>query len=777
MKFGKYLEANRDPEWAEYYINYNELKGHIDAIQDNLPNAEAQFGIKLEENWRTYKNFTDTWSQNLLQTKTTKQSVIPIVQMNAFMYINQESLRKIIKKHDKNSDVKLAGSWEWKINDKPFLQLISIIAQVSKLHEETRCSNYDQPASPLRNPKDLTPVKHKHQVFWVPQERMMPLVCLIIQHLPMLTFTGKQGNEKLSEKMRTIYLDNTDLDIYHSIVNQPADADTLQLQFTETDPDMVFIVRKHGREGFHSDICTQGGNMIALSNPSTPNPGSGGNKSPSFSDTDAAESPSAPAPFGRNERSSSSEGTDEIDKIHGRRCCLPSKYVSKFLHDGSIPDDADINPRSRKLLESIGETIVAKNLVTMLSTESHIVQFEIAGSSSFRCALEMDISMIRETFNTGSGSSKVGDKWITKTSEVKERDLYKFPHAVLNVYSQGHYADTEPEWFTKLITQTDLVQPQKNFSKYAHGEVTFYSKHCKSVPHWVENNLGMFAKDIDLCSSVRNPSMPTPPPKGVSAPSAAPAAAGSGTAAEAAEEDSDDDDLFDPDNDVKVHRMTGRGSIRDNMMPVSPGGEVHLSSKSSAPKPACSINGDKPARTGRGSVTNKGTRGKHSSSESNGNGGLANIMHACGCGFLSCSSCLQSDDNVSYSEAMSSSSLEEQFALLLQHQSQQLQQTTKNQNDMLLALWILVALFCGFGGIYVTSWDGTYDGYNAMSIGELLIIIAVVLILRAVVSHNLKVTSSSGSGFLAALFDSSLGLYCACAAMAAALISHIVMFR
>ena len=88
MKFGKYLEANRDPEWAEYYINYNELKGHIDAIQDNLPNAEAQFGIKLEENWRTYKNFTDTWSQNLLQTKTTKQSVIPIVQMNAFMYIN-----------------------------------------------------------------------------------------------------------------------------------------------------------------------------------------------------------------------------------------------------------------------------------------------------------------------------------------------------------------------------------------------------------------------------------------------------------------------------------------------------------------------------------------------------------------------------------------------------------------------------------------------------------------------------------------------------------------
>ncbi len=494
VKFGAYLQANKDEEFANYYISYSDLKDCIDKILSKVPNAEATFLNCLESEWSKYKAFVDNWLEKFLSSKVTKQSVIPIIQMNAFMYINQECLRKIIKKHDKNSEMKLTPSWEWKINSRPFLRLIPIIRQVSKLH-----SHFIDPPSPSPKFSDPNKIAHKHQVFWVPQERIMPLICLLIQHLPMKTF-GFGDNESLSQTMHTVYLDNTDLEQYHEILTKPDNAETVQLQFTDSHPEEVFVVKKKGRKGYFSDISVAEDGSMSLA--------------PGVS------------------------GAAQADPYE-RRSIISSSNMSEFLRNGKMPQSCP-NDENTRLANVCGDTVTSLRLQPMISTDCQIMQFEVQGSNSMRCAMEINITMIREWLEKDQNKDKDKDSsWYTPMSHVKQGNVYKFPFGVLNVYTQGTYAEQQPEWFHKIMKQSDLLLEQVNFSKYAHATYTFLSKKTKIAPHWITKNPNAFSieKDQEKAKQtvVHNMQSLTKHDGGNS---------------------SDEDDVNDPDNDVKVYRMS-----------------------------------------------------------------------------------------------------------------------------------------------------------------------------------------------------------------------------
>ncbi len=726
MKFGKYLEANREEEWADYYINYSQLKKLIDGIQSNAPKAEARFCQCLEENWFKYKKFYDEWGRNFLQERVTKASVIPIVQMNAFLYINQECLRKIIKKHDKNSDMKLAPSWNWKIQDKPFLQLIQVIAEVSKLYENTRLPL--SPGTPLGTRSKRA---HKHQVFWVPQERIMPLVCLIIQHLPMKTFIGKNGMEKLSEKMRTIYLDNKDMSVYSDVVSRPNDAETLQLQYTETDQDTVFVVRKHGREGFHSDICTQSGQMLL--------------------------------PLSQQAAAS------DNDKIYGRRCFLPANSVQEFLTHSNVPPAAEIGEDNMKSAKASALIIRDMKLIPLISTQCQIVQFEIAGVDSFRCALEMDIGMVRESPDSSANESSSRDakhgkhQWVTDTEDVKDRDLYKFPHAILNVYSQGTYAEVLPDWFEKVTSQSDLVQPIDNFSKYAHGAYTFFSKHIGGgtnsnlTPHWISTHEDLFNHDIEMYSSGSVAHIPN---LGVNNGSSLVTGDahhqdqdGDGDDEEENDDDSDFDDVFDPDNDVKVHRMA-----RDNI------NGIHAVSLSPGAKP---ISGASPDAQRRGSIEGHQRRGSSIERNINKNkissptdGCRKNRSTTQGSIGLICTSCgfdccipnrhTLGDKNIRYLATPSATSDDGRSSsgdirlVSIPSSSSDLPQdqvVAHYQNELLLVGWITVSLLATITGVLILLWGPdsvTTSSISYWDVGALFIILAIIIVLRSIFVYSIR---------------------------------------
>ena len=115
VRFGEHLENNIDEEWREYYINYKELKDLIDNIISFKPNSEKIFCKKLDKEWMKIYNFINKTISSICDKDLTSSDVLELLRINTFVHINREGFRKIIKKHDKNSNYKLYPAYKWKI--------------------------------------------------------------------------------------------------------------------------------------------------------------------------------------------------------------------------------------------------------------------------------------------------------------------------------------------------------------------------------------------------------------------------------------------------------------------------------------------------------------------------------------------------------------------------------------------------------------------------------------------------------------------------------------
>jgi SPX domain protein involved in polyphosphate accumulation len=127
MLFEKYLEDNMYIEWKDYYINYSYLKNIIENIINKKPNSEKIFVKELEKSWIKYYNFASQLIDSALESDLNKNKLVDIFKINEFININQEGFRKIIKKHDKNSNYSLYPAWKWKIKSNTFEKLFPTI--------------------------------------------------------------------------------------------------------------------------------------------------------------------------------------------------------------------------------------------------------------------------------------------------------------------------------------------------------------------------------------------------------------------------------------------------------------------------------------------------------------------------------------------------------------------------------------------------------------------------------------------------------------------------
>ena len=437
MKFGKYLEDNMDAEWAEYYLDYAKLKELIELITSAQDGAETKFVEVLEACWVKYKSFIDQWINNFDDKNVTKQSIIPIIRMNAFMYVNQECLRKIIKKHDKNSSVKLAKSWEWKVEYKPFFKLFEVMKKVSKLYKETT------PTAPFVVDPNVPQPAPKHLKYWVPRERIIPLICLIIQYLPMKLF-GEGDAESLEQVVNTVYLDNENMDTYEDVVGKQDDAENTQIRFYGDKATTAFIERTK-QSDMLDDSC-----------------------------------------FASRE------------KRDMGRFSLPMNKVRDLLTGHSVLDvvlcSVENPSECGKLVTAVAELIETQKLGQALTAEYKRITFELpaAGAGYIRCDLELDINLNKPDWhaNIWDASTKI---------KAKDSEIYQFPFSVLEVTLVGDYVTEPPAWFDSLVNQSDLVIPQEFFSKFVHGQYMFNSTKAKTLPPWIRANMDYFESDIKTC--------------------------------------------------------------------------------------------------------------------------------------------------------------------------------------------------------------------------------------------------------------------------------------
>lgn len=232
MKFGK--DSSRIVEWDKYYINYIFLKAIIKDIILGKQASEKVFVTELEKEWNKYKNFLDEKIKFLLEKENVaKEDMMEVVRLNEFINTNQEGLRKIVKKHDKNSDYKLYPSWRWKIGYNESKKLFPFLKKISALYENNTAGKK----------LDVDNFNRKSIKYWVRKDKLIPLMLSILENLPIFVWDS-EVNDHIYQKIQSVYLDNRDCECYEKRINKEEGARLLRFRWYQDNLDTIFVERK-----------------------------------------------------------------------------------------------------------------------------------------------------------------------------------------------------------------------------------------------------------------------------------------------------------------------------------------------------------------------------------------------------------------------------------------------------------------------------------------------------------------------------------------------------
>ena len=242
MLFEEYLSKNIIEEWKEYYIDYKLLKNKIESISEQKINSEKEFNVSLENEWNKYINFYNYYLIELHDKKIEKKLIENIINLNFFAYTNQTSLRKIIKKHDKNSKNSIYPAWEHKIKYKTYKQMFNLLKKISKLYEK---KNEEHIIKMI----DQSNFVRKSIKFWIPVDKVVNVISNIIEHLPIYTFND---NNNILGKIDSIYLDNTDFTCYNTRIKKEEGSKLIRLRWYDDNFTNIFVERKVHHENWTS---------------------------------------------------------------------------------------------------------------------------------------------------------------------------------------------------------------------------------------------------------------------------------------------------------------------------------------------------------------------------------------------------------------------------------------------------------------------------------------------------------------------------------------------
>ena len=251
VNFGLHLSLNQKPDWQEKYIDYELLKAWVNAIKADKINAEETFIDVLEKEWVKYHDFINEFIAKLDKDTVSKDHLSDILEMNSFMEINQECLRKIIKKHDKNSAIKLLPSWTWKIKCAPFFSLFEALGEISKLYDEPRIKSDV-------NEIDNENFVRKSLKYWVKMDEVVPLISKIIQHLPIYVFNEEKADASIASSIDSVYYDNSAMDIFRDRYKKAEGAKLFRIRYYGGNiGDKVYMERKIHHEKWSGHSSTK----------------------------------------------------------------------------------------------------------------------------------------------------------------------------------------------------------------------------------------------------------------------------------------------------------------------------------------------------------------------------------------------------------------------------------------------------------------------------------------------------------------------------------------
>ncbi|ODV59516.1 Vtc4p [Ascoidea rubescens DSM 1968] len=484
MKFGEHLRSSLIRDYSFYYISYDDLKHQL---KKGLVNNNDSWSNELEEKFLTsleseldkVYNFTKLKNGEILRrmkdagtvvnnlvndlNNATEQDfedceeelsdiIADVHDLAKFTRLNYTGFQKIIKKHDKvtsrnlsENDLKfiLKPIFQVRLNSKPFFKdnYDILVVKLSELYDLVRTRGNPVKGDSSAGGSQQNFVRQTTK-YWVHPDNITELKLIILKHLPVLVFNSNKDFEKEDSAITSVYFDNKNLDLYYGRLRKDEGAEAHRLRwYGSMDSDTIFVERKTHREDWTGE-----------------------------------KSVKARFPLKEKHINDFIKGKYTVHQVFDKMRKDKKKSIKEIEN-------------LEALATEIQYTILKSNLRPVVRSFYNRTAFQLPGDARVRISLDTELSMIREDNFDGLNRTKgnwrrmdIGVDW--PFNQLPEKDIVRFPYAVLEVKLQTQLGQEPPQWVRDLVA-SHLVEAVPKFSKFIHGVASLLPENVSLIPFWL----------------------------------------------------------------------------------------------------------------------------------------------------------------------------------------------------------------------------------------------------------------------------------------------------
>ncbi len=478
MKFGEHLKSSLIKDYNFYYIAYDDLKYELKkglATNNDCWSNELEelFLTSLETELDKVYTFTKLKKGEIQKRiKDTERLIDQVVNsvdsddppheedfldledelsdiiadthdLAKFTKLNYTGFYKIIKKHDKQTKFNLRPIFQARLDSKPFFKdnYDQLIVKLSKLYDVVRTRGNPVKGDASAGGKQQNFVRQTTK-YWVHPDNVTELKLIILKHLPVLVFNANKDFASDDSAITSIYFDNKNMDLYYGRLRKDEGAEAHRLRwYGGMNSDTIFFERKTHREDWTGESSVK------------------------------------------------------------QRFSVKEKHVNDFIKGKyTVPDAFEKmrkeGKKSKKEIENlealateIQYTMIKLKLRPVMRSFYHRTAFQLPGDARVRISLDTELSLVREDNFDGHDRTKgnwrrtdIGIDW--PFSQLPEKDICRFPYAILEVKLQTQLGQEPPQWIRDVIA-SHLVEAVPKFSKFIHGCATLLPDQVNLIPFWL----------------------------------------------------------------------------------------------------------------------------------------------------------------------------------------------------------------------------------------------------------------------------------------------------
>lgn len=481
MKFGEHLRSSLIKNYSFYYISYDDLKHQLKkGLKDNdgkwSNNLEEEFLNSLETELDKVYSFTKVKNtevnRRIKDLETYVHQVVAALQnpdsnnrpqeqdfedleevlsdiiadvhdLARFTRLNYTGFQKIIKKHDKTTKFNLKPIFQVRLNSKAFFKdnYDDLIVKLSKLYDLVRTRGNPVKGDSSAGGSQQNFVRQTTK-YWVHPDNITELKLIILKHLPVLVFNAEKEFEPEDSAITSIYFDNKDMDLYYGRLRKDEGAEAIRLRwYGGMKSDQIFVERKTHREDWTGEKSVK-------------------------------------ARFALKEKKVNSFLSGEF---------AASQVFEKARKEGKkSPQEID---NLERLAQEVQFRVLKDKFRPVVRSFYNRTAFQLPGDARVRISLDTELSMIRE--DDFDGYDRTHGNWRRMDigvdypfSQLPEKDICRFPYAVLEVKLQTQMGQEPPQWVRDLVS-SHIVEAVPKFSKFIHGGATLLPEYVDLLPFWL----------------------------------------------------------------------------------------------------------------------------------------------------------------------------------------------------------------------------------------------------------------------------------------------------